>query len=144
MRSTLMFIVTLILLVSCKTSKYTEAENIKIVEKEVPIVNTKIEYRDRLVYDSIYIKDSIYTFIKGDTVYITKNRETNHIKGKADTIAKIDTIRVPVTITTTLTKKETKIKEINKLYWWQKILTCLGVLTLIAGIMILIIKIKKV
>ena len=105
--------------------------------------NTKIEYRDRLLYDSIYIHDSIFTLIKGDTVYIYKNKETNHLINKVDTFIKTDTIKVPITITKTVTKTKTQIKEVNKLYWWQRLLICLGLTVLIFGVIYIIRKTKN-
>ena len=43
------------MLSSCGTAKHITSEIIK----EVPIVETKIEYRDRIIYDSLYVRDSI-------------------------------------------------------------------------------------
>ena len=87
--------------------------------------------------------DSIFTLIKGDTVYISKSKETNRLVNKTDTIIKTDTIKIPIEITKTVTKTEIQVKETNKLYWWQKSLMYLGLSVLISGIVFLIIKIKK-
>lgn len=143
MRKIWLFILIVIFLASCRTVRYIDRNIIDSTEIEVPITNTKIEYRDRLLHDSIYIHDSIFTLIKGDTVYIYRNKETNHLINKIDTIVKIDTIKVPVGITKTVTKTETQIKEINKLYWWQKIFMYFGLIVFISGIIFQIIKIKK-
>ena len=143
MRKFWLFILVIIALTSCKTVKYIDRTVVDSTEIEVPITNTKIEYRDRFLYDSVYVHDSIFTLIKGDTVYISKNKETNRLINKADTIIKTDTIKIPVEITKTVTKTEIQIKETNKLYWWQKSLMYLGLIVLISGIVFLIIKIKK-
>ena len=143
MRKIWLFILVIIALTSCRTVKYIDRTVVDSTEIEVPITNTKIEYRDRFLYDSIYVHDSIFTLIKGDTVYISKNKETNHLINKADTIIKTDTIKIPVEITKTVTKTEIQVKEVNKLYWWQKSLMYLGFIVLISGIVFLIIKIKK-
>ena len=143
MRKLWLFILVTLAFTSCKTVKYVDRTIIDSTEIEVPITNTKIEYRDRFLYDSIYVHDSIFTLIKGDTVYVSKNKETNRLVNKTDTIIKTDTIKVPVEITKTVTKTEVQIKETNKLYWWQKGLMYLGLIILISGIVILIIKIKK-
>ena len=143
MRKLWLFILAIIILESCRTVKYVDRTIVDSTEIEVPIINTRIEYRDRFLYDSIYVHDSIFTLIKGDTVYISKNKETNRLVNKTDTIIKTDTIQVPVEITKTVTKTETQVKEINKLYWWQKSLMYLGLIVLISGIVFLIIKIKK-
>ena len=143
MRKIWLFILIVIFLTSCRTVRYIDRNIIDSTEIEVPITNTKIEYKDRFLRDSIYIHDSIFTLIKGDTVYIYRNKETNHLINKIDTIVKIDTIKVPVDITKTVTKTETQIKEINKLYWWQKIFMYFGLIVFISGIVFPIIKIKK-
>ena len=143
MRKIWLFILVIIALTSCRTVKYIDRTVADSTEIEVPIINTKIEYRDRFLYDSIYVHDSIFTLIKGDTVYISKNKETNRLVSKTDTIVKTDTIKIPVEITKTVTKTEIQIKETNKLYWWQKSLMCLGFIILISCIVFLIIKIKK-
>ena len=137
MRKLWSFILVIITLTSCRTVKYVDRTIADSTEIAVPITNTKIEYRDRFIYDSIYVHDSIFTLIKGDTVYISKNKETNRL------VNKTDTIKVPVEITKTITRTETQVKEVNKLYWWQKSLMYLGLIVLISGIVFLIIKIKK-
>lgn len=143
MRRLWLFIIVTLILTSCRTVKYIDRTVVDSTEIAVPITNTKIEYRDRFLYDSIYVHDSIFTFIKGDTVYISKNKETNRLVNKDNTIIKTDTIKVPVEITKTVTKTEIQIKEVNRLYWWQKGLIYLGLIMLISGIVFLIIKIKK-
>ena len=143
MRKLWLLILVLITFTSCKTVKYIDRTITDSTEVQIPITNTKIEYRDRFLYDSIYIHDSIFTLIKGDTVYISKNKETNRLINKSDTIIKTDTIKVPIQTTKTVTKTVTQIKEVNKLYWWQKGLMYFGLVILIYGIVILIIKIKK-
>ena len=143
MRKIWLFILVIIALTSCRAVKYIDRTVVDSTEIEVPITNTKIEYRDRFIYDSIYVHDSIFTLIKGDTVYVSKNKETNRLVNKADTIIKTDTIKIPVKITKTVTKTEIQVKETNILYWWQKSLMYLGFIVLISGIVFLITKIKK-
>ena len=143
MRKLWLFIIVTLALTSCRTVKYIDRTVVDSTEIAVPITNTKIEYRDRFLYDSIYVHDSIFTLIKGDTVYISKSKETNRLVNKTDTIIKTDTIKIPIEITKTVTKTEIQVKETNKLYWWQKSLMYLGLSVLISGIVFLIIKIKK-
>ena len=143
MKKLWLFILITIVFISCKTPTHIDKTVIDSTEIAIPITNTKIEYRDRLLYDSIYVHDSIFTLIKGDTVYIYKNKETNHLIDKADTFIKTDTIKVPITITKTVTKIETQVKEVNKLYWWQRLLICLGLTVLIFGVISIIRKTKK-
>ena len=143
MRRLWLFIIVTLILTSCRTVKYIDRTVVDSTEIAVPITNTKIEYRDRFLYDSIYVHDSIFTLIKGDTVYISKNKETNHLVNKTNTIIKTDTIKVPVEITKTVTKTETSVKEINKLYWWQKILMSIGGIVFILIIIYIVLKIKN-
>ena len=143
MRKLWLFIIVTLALTSCRTVKYIDRNVVDSTEIAVPITNTKIEYRDRFLYDSIYVHDSIFTLIKGDTVYISKNKETNHLINKTDTIVKTDTISVPIEITKIVTKTETSIKEVNKLYWWQKILMSIGGIVFILIIIYIVLKIKK-
>ena len=143
MRKLWLFIIVTLALTSCRTVKYIDRTVVDSTEIAVPITNTKIEYRDRFLYDSIYVHDSIFTLIKGDTVYISKNKETNHLINKTDTIVKTDTISVPIEITKIVTKTETSVKEVNKLYWWQKILISIGGIVFILIIIYIVLKIKK-
>ena len=143
MRKLWLLLIVALALTSCKTVKYIDRTIVDSTKIAVPITNTKIEYRDRFLYDSIYVHDSIFTLIKGDTVYISKNKETNRLVNKTDTIIRTDTIKIPIEITKTVTKTEIQVKETNKLYWWQKSLMYLGFIVLISGIVFLIIKIKK-
>ena len=143
MKKVWLFILIIIALTSCRTVKPIDRTIVDSTEIAVPITNTKIEYRDRLLYDSIYVHDSIFTLIKGDTVYIYKNKETNHLINKADTFIKTDTIKVPITITKTVTKTETCVNEVNKLYWWQKILMSIGGIVFVLIIIYIVLKIKN-
>lgn len=143
MRKLWLFLIVTLALTSCRTVKYIDRTVVDSTEIALPITNTKIEYRDRFLYDSIYVHDSIFTLIKGDTVYISKNKETNHLVNKTDTIIKTDTIKVPVEITKTVTKTETCVNEVNKLYWWQKILISIGGIVFVLIIIYIVLKIKN-
>ena len=143
MRKLWLFIIVTLILTSCRTVKYIDRMVVDSTEIAVPITNTKIEYRDRFLYDSIYVHDSIFTLIKNDTVYISKNKETNRLVNKTDTIIKNDTIKVPVEITKTVTKTKTCVNEVNKLYWWQKILMSIGGIVFVLIIIYIVLKIKN-
>ena len=143
MRKLWLFLTVILALTSCRTVKYIDRTVVDSTEIAVPITNTKIEYRDRFLYDSIYVHDSIFTLIKNDTVYISKNKETNRLVNKTDTIIKTDTIKVPVEITKTVTKTETCVNEVNKLYWWQKILISIGGIVFVLIIIYIVLKIKN-
>ena len=80
------FLMSGICFVSCRT-------------QYIPVESVRTEYktRDSIRIDSIYQRDSIYTLVKGDTVYqyrykyLYRYLTTNRI----DTILKNDSIRVP-------------------------------------------------
>ena len=143
MRKLWLFLIVILAITSCRTVKYIDRTVVDSTEIAVPITNTKIEYRDRFLYDSIYVHDSIFTLINNDTVYISKNKETNRLVNKTDTIIKTDTIKVPVEIIKTVTKTETGVNEVNKLYWWQKILMSIGGIVFVLIIIYIVLKIKN-
>lgn len=134
---------SLMLFISCSTSKHTDKTVIESTETAVPITNTKIEYRDRILHDSIVSHDSVYMYIKGDTVFKYKEKVNIKYLIKIDTICKTDTIKVPVTITSKTSQSTTEIKEVHSLYWWQKVFMWLGILVFTASIILLVMKIKK-
>ena len=92
----LLFVLVLLFFVSCTKTLY------------VPVENTKIEYQDKIVEsrDSIYLKDSVIIFIKGDTVFKDRYKTKLVYKERIDsfTYIKVDTISKPVII-----EKEKKI-----------------------------------
>lgn len=102
-----------LLFVGCKTIEY------------VPVEKVKIEYRDRIEKDSIYINDSIYIHEKGDTVYFEKWHTKYIEKLRVDSILKVDSIPVPYEV-------EKIVKVEKSLSWWQKLRMNLGGLFIIA------------
>ena len=103
-----LFIFLLYLAISCTTTKYVE----------VPIEHTKVEYKDRIKYDSIYLRDSIVQKKENDTIYLEMYKYLYKYKYLKDTINIVDSIPI-VTI-------QEVTKEVNKLYNWQYILMVLG------------------
>lgn len=128
MKNIIIFILGVILLGSCKSKE-------KLVE--VPIIKTEVKYIDKLIHDSVYQKDSIFTYIKGDTIYNTKYRDRFKYKFIKDTVNvnKVDTI-------TKIQKVET-IKVKNQLNVLQKVLIGLGIISTLLLAFILYIKFKK-
>ena len=104
----LLFIFLLYIVISCTTTKYVE----------IPVEHTKIEYRDRIKHDSIYLRDSIVQKRENDTIYLEKYKYLYKYKYLRDTINIVDSIPV-VTI-------QEVTKEVNKLHNWQFILMVLG------------------
>lgn len=81
---------------SCRSIKYVPVEAVK----------TEVQYKDRVQKDSIHIKDSIFMFMQGDTVF--RDRWHTEYKDKIirDTsyIHKTDSVQVPYPVEKQLTK----------------------------------------
>ena len=110
----LLLAVLMFLLVSCGTTR-------EIQQVPVPVETVRTEYINTIKYDSIYIRDSIDRYFKGDTVVIYKYKDIYKYKVRTDTLVVRDTIQVPVE-----TKYET-IKEVNVIKGYQQFLMYLGV-----------------
>lgn len=92
----------------CKTKEYIK----------VPSVRTEYVCRTDTFakLDSIYMKDSVYVFQKGDTVFhnkvVYRDRYHNIYKVKTDTIIKTDS----VAIERQLTKNEQRLMSLGRCY----------------------------
>ena len=113
---------------SCKTKYITQTEY-----KEVPVVmHDTVQSHDTLKtialrIDTTIVKDSVYFAVKGDTIYKERYNTKWRIKVAHDTINKV--VEKPVEVIHNSVKTETK--EVNRLYWWQKVLMLIGVASLI-------------
>ena len=78
-----------------------------------------------IVRDTLVWRDSVYHFVKGDTVIIEKWHHSLEVRKMvvADTIR--DTIPKVVTAT------ETRVREVNRMRWWQSALMWAGVVSLL-------------
>ena len=90
------FLMSGIWLSSCRSVQY------------VPVESVRIEYktRDSIRYDSIYQRDSIYTLVKGDTVYQYRYKYLYKYQylNRTDTMIKIDSVQVPYPVEKQLTR----------------------------------------
>ena len=95
----LVYIIILLILAVCFTSCRTQY---------IPVESVRTEYktRDSTRYDSIYQRDSIYTLVKGDTVYQHRYKYLYRYltTNRTDTILKSDSIRVPYPVEKQLTR----------------------------------------
>ena len=130
MRKILFLLFITLLLGSCKVKE-------KIVEVPIPQIKTAIKYIDKIKYDSIYLKDSVYIIQKGDTVYNTKVAYRYKYKYLKDTITinKTDAI--------TRLQKVTEIKVKNQLNVVQKVLIYIGLFSILLFLIILYKYFKK-
>lgn len=107
---------------SCKTRYITQTEY-----KEVPVVMHDTIAKNIWRIDTTIVKDSVYFAIKGDTIYKERYNTLWKIKFAHDTINKV--VEKPVEVLRTSIKTETK--EVNRIYWWQKVLMIIGCASLI-------------
>ena len=99
----------------------------------VPITETKIEYRDRLRVDSVYNRDTVNIYERGDTVYLQSIKWRERFK--IDTVRYEKTDSIPYFVEV--------VKEVNVLTKWQKIrLQLLNVIILVIAVYV-IIRIKR-
>lgn len=115
--------ITLFTLISCTTTKIVE----------VPVETVRMEYTNKISYDSIYIHDSIDRSIVGDTVYINKWNTSYRYIYRTDTLIIRDSIPYIMTV------ESIKEIEVNKVYWYQYILVYLGLISVLYWIIKLLI-----
>lgn len=124
--SSVAVIIAIVMLVlvccSCRTKYITNTEY-----KEVPVVMHDTIAKNIWRIDTTIVKDSVYFAIKGDTIYKERYNTLWKIKVAHDTINKV--VEKPVEVLRTSIKTETK--EVNRTYWWQKVLILIGVASLI-------------
>ena len=96
--------VMVVLLSSCKVIKEVPVE--KIVEKT--------SYQDRVFRDSMYLHDSIYVEVKGDTVWRDRYRYLYRDREIRDTVQVTVTDSIPYMVE--VEKRLTKWEEIKKDY----------------------------
>lgn len=113
-----------VVLCSCKTKYITETEY-----KEVPVVMHDTVAKNIWRIDTTIVKDSVYFAVKGDTVFKERYNTKWRIKVAHDTISKV--VKIPVEVVRTRTKTKTVVKEVNRIYLWQKVLMLIGGASLI-------------
>ena len=103
----------------------------------IPVTNTitEIEYRDKLIRDSIYFSDSVLIERKGDTVFNTKIKYKYISKFIKDTVSIRDSIYIEKPIEV--------VKEVNRLTKWQRWRLNLLWVLMAGGLVYVIIKIKR-
>ena len=130
MKKLVFIVITILLFSACRTITKTIE-----VPVEIPVEVVKKEYIHDTKIDSIYIRDSIDRWQKGDTLYITKWHTKLKYINKVDTIVKTDSIPKIVPVV--------KEVEVNHIYWWQKTLMYVGFLVVIILLSIIGFKLYK-
>lgn len=92
------FLIVLLCLCACGNVRYVPVETVK----------EHVEYRDRVMYDSIHVHDSIYIHERGDTVYHERWNTVYKDRFLRDTcyVNNTDTIREPYPVERQLSKWE--------------------------------------
>lgn len=116
-----LFLTSGIWFTSCRSIKY------------VPVDTVRTEYRtrDSIRFDSIYQRDSVLLFMKGDTVYKERYKYLYRYLtiNKVDTVIKADSIQVPYPIEKRLTHWQTIKMELGG---WAIGVILLSVLVIVA------------
>ena len=105
MKKFITWILLLIVVAGCKGIQYVPVETVR----------TETKYIDKIQHDSIYIRDSIRTLIKGDTLYVDRWKETyKYIYiNKTDSFCVIDSIQVPYPVERKLNRWESMKMELG-------------------------------
>ena len=117
----------------------------RVVTREVPVpvhdsiqvvsvqerVDTLWRYDTERVVDTLWLDTSTIATLGMPTLHHDRITERTSDKGKASSVSSSDTVfverEIPVPITTT------EIKEVNRLWWWQKALMWMGGIALVLG-----------
>jgi hypothetical protein len=115
----LLAVLIVFLLTGCKTETVL-----------VPVDRVKIEYKDRLRIDSVYNRDTVNIYERGDTVYLQTIKWRERFKFDTVSVVKVDSIPYPVEV----------VREVNVLTKWQRLR--LNALNIIAIIIVCYVVIK--
>lgn len=101
----LFFIFLVLFLSSCRSINTVPVETVR----------TEYQYIDRLQHDSIYERDSVRYYTKGDTVFADKYRYLYKylFVNKVDSFVKVDTVRVPFPVERQLSRWESLKMELG-------------------------------
>lgn len=77
----------------------------------VPVETVRVEYRDKLMRDSIHLYDSVFVKITGDTVWLEKYKYLYRDRLLRDSIFRTDSIAVPYPVV--------EVQEINRMTSFQ-------------------------
>lgn len=114
-------------LCSCKPVKEIQVERVEVpvpVVQEHTIESVRVDH----VRDTLIQRDSVFHYVKGDTVLVEK---WHYLKGatnvvRVDTLIKTDSVEVPVEVVRE--KVVTKVEEVERqLTWWQKTKMGMGI-----------------
>lgn len=114
---------TMIVFAGCKSKEY-----VMVPEYHTEYVCRTDTFTKK---DSVYLKDSVYVYQKGDTVYYNKvvyrDKYHNIYKVKCDTIYRRDSVSVPYPIERQLTKSEQRLMSLGKFFAYLLLLAAVGI-----------------
>ena len=127
--SVLIVLILLLLLLCCSCTK--RVYETQYVEQPVYLHDT---LRSTIYsHDTTIVKDSVFFAVKGDTIVREKYNTIERIKVAHDTIMRF--VEKPVEVVST--KQVCKQVEVNRIYWWQKLLMVIGGIgVVVVGIMV--------
>lgn len=116
--SVMIVLLLLLLLLCCSCTK--RVYETQYVEQPVYLHDT---LRSTIYsHDTTIVKDSVYFAIKGDTIVRERYNTIERIKVAHDTIMRF--VEKPVKVVRE--KNVEKQVEVNRIYWWQKVLMWIG------------------
>lgn len=134
--SVLIVLLLLLILLCCSCTK--RIYETQYVEKPVYLHDT---LRSTIYsHDTTIVKDSVYFAIKGDTIFKERYNTIERIKVAHDTIMRF--VEKPVEVVRE--KNVEKQVEVNRIYWWQKVLMWMGGIgVVVIGIILIKIVVNK-
>ena len=127
--SVLIVLLLLLLLLCCSCTK--RVYETQYIEQPVYLHDT---LRSTICsHDTTIVKDSVFFAINGDTIVRERYNTIERIKVAHDTIMRF--VEKPVEVVST--KQVCKQVEVNRIYWWQKLLMVIGGIgVVVVGIMV--------
>ena len=127
--SVLIVLILLLLLLCCSCAK--RVYETQYVEQPVYLHDT---LRSTIYsHDTTIVKDSVFFAINGDTVVCERYNTIERIKVAHDTIMRF--VEKPIEVLRE--KNVEKQVEVNRIYWWQKLLMVIGGIgVVVVGIMV--------
>ena len=126
----------LLILLCCACTK-------KVYQTEY--VETPVYFHDTLrttifSHDTTIVKDSVYFAVKGDTIFKERYNTKLQIKVAHDTVMRY--VEKPIEVVRE--KQVEKQVEVNRIYWWQKVLMWIGGIgVVVIGIILIKIVVNK-
>ena len=126
--SVLIVLLLLVLLLCCSCTK--RVYETQYVEQPVYLHDTlsKVVFS----HDTTIVKDSVYFAVKGDTIYKERYNTKWQIKVAHDTVMRF--VDKPVEVVRE--KQVEKQVEVNRIYWWQKVLMWMGGFGILVGLLL--------